>query len=359
MIWRKGSGDKVAPAIDRRARSPRPWRSEMFRQIIARTEPVRKFDVVVNTRALEVGEMDVPHRGTALAVQASGQPLLLEQHALSQLLSGWQVPADFFGRLSRQNQVAVLNQFRSQAPRDVMFRAVESSKEFYGLPAARATVSDKYSAFDIVEMLEVAAPLIPEGWEIMRSDVGRDEAAIVIAKAETFDVGHKRSVGDLVKIGLTIRDSEIATMSAGVEFNTWRLMCLNGAISTTAEVTVKQRHIHIDKMAFRAQIRNAIQNCHDIGMGLVNQMRKAHDIALPTLDIDAGKIQREVAAVLRKYGLWTRDFKRQADQILGHTEDATLFGLAQMVNGDFARKQDLTGRLNAERAAGALLVLVG
>ena len=326
----------------------------MFQQYVDRLAQVQRFDRVVSSRDIQVGEVSTPGGGTRLAVQVpSGEALTLEPKAQIQLLGQWQIPPDHFSRLPRQLQAAELSHFTRAQPKGLTIRAVTEVSDRY--PAARAVLSDRYTPFDNTDVLQVVTQYL-EGFEIQRPDVHRDEMVIVATRPEVHDVSTRR-LGDIVKTGLMIRNSEVGEGCAAVEFILWRLRCLNGLICPQAEVSVRQRHIWVNRHAFQVQLKNATSNVLEIGEGMVRQLRASHDLLLPNLDPDDGKLQAEVAKVLRREGIWTRQFQQVATEALAGQEEASVFGLIQFITGAYAKNQGLVERSARERAAGKLMEL--
>jgi hypothetical protein len=327
----------------------------MFREILSHINKIERFDRILNTSGLKVGEVETPGGATQLAFRLpSDEVVTMEPRAQAQLLSNWRVPAEHFDRLPRELQAAELTHFATRQPKELTFRAV--TQPGGAIPAIRAALSGKYTPFDNAEVLETVTPHV-EGYELARPDVQRDEMAIVLVRPEAHDVS-KRQVGDLVKTGITIRNSEIGTMSLGVDFTAWRLACLNGMIRPTSEVTVRQRHIWIDRKSFAIQLRHAVMQAHELGMAIVHGLRAAHDFALPNLDPDEGKLQREIVGLLRREGLYNRDFAREVSEVVGVKEEGSVFGLIQFLTGDYAKRAEMSERMARERVAGRILDFV-
>lgn len=327
----------------------------MFQPIITRLSSVRRFDVAASSKDLQVGEVETVGGGTALAIKPpTGEALTLEPRATGQLLQNWSIPSDHFDRLPRELQAAELSHFMTRTPKDLTIRAVQNG---HPTPIARAFVSGKYEAFDTTEALEVAQASLTGEWEIAEDKVERDEARVLIVQPQLHDVSARRT-GDLVKLGLSIRNSEVGTGALGVEFCTFRLVCLNGMIAQQAAVSVKQRHIWIDKQSFRIQLKNAVQNVAEIGQAIVQQMRASHDLLLPNLDPDADNLRRRVFGILRKHSMATKDFLANATMALGREEEASVFGLVQFITNGYAKQQStVMKRLEVERVAGELMAL--
>lgn len=147
-----------------------------------------------------------------------------------QLLSQWSVPPIHFARLPRELQVAELTHFTKNQPKTLTLRVTgEHTGDNY--PAIRSVMSARYTPFDNAEVLRAIEPHL-DRFELQRSHIGRDDMVLALTLREEYDVS-LRKVGGTVKAGLTLRNSEVGTMSLGVELSTWRLACLNGLVMPT------------------------------------------------------------------------------------------------------------------------------
>jgi hypothetical protein len=325
----------------------------LFHTFIDALEKVARFDRAVNSKDFKVGEVEGPNGGTQIALQIPGGEVFpLEEHAENQLLSQWAVPPPHFRRLPREIQAAELNHFSRRYPKELTLRAVQ--EEGVQGPTARAVVSQHYTPFDSAEVLRLAEPML-EGFQIQNPIVNRDQMRLVLTTPREHDVS-KRKIGDIVKTGLTLRNGEVGDMAAAVEFTIWRLRCLNGAMVETPEVTLRQRHAWLDAQSFAIQLRNAIGNVSAIGERYVQLLEGTHDLRLPNLDPDEGRLQRTVIGMLRKDGIWTKPFEKEALEVLGTKEEASVFGLIQFVT-DKAKALPVVERLAWERSAGRLMQL--
>ena len=324
----------------------------MFEAIRANLNAVRRFDHVIRSKSLEYGEVETPSGAKALAVQVDGKVMTFEENGVSQLVRQWAIPPDHFQRLPRDLQVAELSHFGMRDDKMLTLRTVENGDG----NKIRATLSGRYSPFDSHDYLEAVEPVL-SGWEISRDTYNRDELTLIVTKPQEFDVS-TRKVGDIVKIGLTLRNNELGQGSASVDFSLWRLMCLNGAQMATSEVSVRQRHMYFNRQTFAGVMRNAVQNAASIGMGMVESLRASHTLALPNLDPDEGKLQKAVLKVLRENQAWGKEVQSYVKDQLGTKEEASLFGLVQIITGPWAKSaSNLTTRNDRERVGGALLEL--
>ncbi len=62
----------------------------MFHEIIGHINKIERFDRIINTRGLKVGEIETPSGATKLAFRLpSDEVVTMEPRAQSQLLSNW------------------------------------------------------------------------------------------------------------------------------------------------------------------------------------------------------------------------------------------------------------------------------
>lgn len=338
----------------------------MFTKIATDLKAVRSFDHIVSSDTLEFGEAADEHGRATLAVQVGGQAEQLytfNDHARAQLAGRFGVPLDHFDRLPRQLQVAELEHFTRAAPETVTLRAFEQAN---GTRMARSFMSGKYTPFDTSEVLETAAPILERsGYELARSNIGRDEASVFAVMPQEHDVSGPRAKGDIVKTGIAIRNSEIGTASLSVEFLLYRLICTNGMVSCAAEVSVKQRHIYISPVAFRAQLEGALHAAKTVGEEAVGLLRGARALTLAPADLDPKSpgttpLARAVLKILAKAGLATQKFHNELAKAIGPggREEPNLFGVVQFLTGDFARSAgSLDETVRRERLGGTLMKL--
>lgn len=327
----------------------------MFKQIQQTLGTVTRFDVVVNSKALEFGEMENSNGGTSFAVQAEGRPMTLDDKGLSQLTRQWQIPPDHFQRLPRALQVAEIAHFSRKDNKLLTLRTVTPTGED-GLLTGRAVLSGRYTPFDNSDVLTAAEPHL-SGYELARPTVTRDEMTLMATRPTEYDVS-TRKVGDTVKVGITLRNNELGEGSVGIDFGLWRLKCLNGMQVFSPEVTVRQRHMYFDRSSFAAIVRNAVANAKEIGEGMVRSLTASHNLLLPNLDPDEGNLQKTVVNLFKKNGVWTKEFQGMVRDELGTKEEASLFGLIQIVTGSWAKDTtSLTVRNDRERLGGELMQL--
>src|SRR5687767_8779865 len=119
----------------------------MFQQFFPQLEAVRRFDKVVDSTAVEIGEVQDETSGSRVALEfPGGDVAVLEERGEQQLLGQWGVPHDHWKRLPFPLQVAELVHFTRHSPKTLTYRAVQAPETEYA--AVRSVMSSRYSPFD-------------------------------------------------------------------------------------------------------------------------------------------------------------------------------------------------------------------
>lgn len=327
----------------------------MFKEIISKLRSITRFDSVMSTKDLKIGEVSDDKGGSRLAIQLpSSEVVTLEERAMAQLGANWGIPAAHLERLPNELAAEELLHFARSSPRDITVRTVREPGQAY--PAARAVLSGKYQPFDNDAVLETVEPYL-EGFRVSHSSIERDEMRLLATQEHTsFDVS-PRKVGDVTKAGLLISNSEIGTMALRVEFSLLRLVCTNGMTASDFEAA-RVRHIYVDRPDFVAKLRECVARAGQVGEQIARRLQATHALALPNLDPDQGKLQREVVSILRRENLYTQAFATEAEQALIDSGELSLFSLVQyLTDNRRLSSARLADRVHSERVAGRLIAL--
>lgn len=327
----------------------------MFKAIISKLRQITRFDRIVNSAALTVGEVEGQNGKSALALQLpTSEVVVLNDHAKGQLAAQWGVPSAHLDRLPNELAAEEIHHFARSAPRDITIRAIQEPGEMY--PAARAVLSGKYQPFDTHEVLEAIEPHV-QGFDVSSSSMGRDEARMLLTlPGHAYDVS-SRKAGDICRAGIMISNSEVGTMALRVEFSLLRLVCTNGMTSSEFEAT-RIRHIHIDREGFIQKLRECVARAGEVGAQIARRVAATHSLMLRDLNPDNGKLQREVVSILRRENVWTQTLQREAEQALIDSGELSLFSLIQHLTDNVRLSAaPLSERVRMERIAGRLAAL--
>jgi len=186
--------------------------------------------------------------------------------AHTQLATRLQIPTQFYQRIASYHDLRsdIVNRLLSEDDRTFFFRTHED--------VARAVLSDRYKAIDNVEVLIAAAPVLKDmSIEFLSASISDTRMYLQVSFP---GMEGEVEVGDTVRYGLTITNSEVGMGMVRVSPTLWRLVCSNGMVRQTA---IKHRHIGrqmdmgedygiyrdetrlADQKAFRLKLQDTIQ----------------------------------------------------------------------------------------------------
>jgi hypothetical protein len=300
----------------------------VFERITSSLDQVRRLDLTGKMRDVQWGKVPSEpdrygQRRDILAAEVAGTVVTFNDHAVRQLGARVDIPGKHFDRLPMELKVAELEHFgkampnrsqgllvRTVTPRVVVDGAVgvgqdelhENRSNQY--PLARAVVSGVYSIFDNRDVLQVAEPILaPLGFEMPRGldYYDRDRLSLAVVAPVERELKTRRK-GDVVKVGVRLRNSEIGDGASEVEFCLWRLVCLNGMVRAVPGVTAHLRHAHMARDQFAVTLKVALQQATAMGEVMVRQLNDASAIPLTNLDPTAGPLQERIHSTLRRVG---------------------------------------------------------
>jgi hypothetical protein len=213
-------------------------------------EDARKFDVIADTRRMSVGFItDPPGRmdNASTSIRLDGkdgvQEFILTDHALGQVSTDLGIPKRYFDRM----KVDAPDLFRSNVHHwlynEPKARLVRGYTNDEGPMTGRAWMSDKFRRLD---NMEIARTLLPE-FENLGMPVEFHQAAVTDSRLyirALFPTIEReisaRQVGDIVRWGVEIKNSEIGAGSLAISGFVLRLACTNGMVATKA---LSARHV--------------------------------------------------------------------------------------------------------------------
>lgn len=212
---------------------------ELFKRVVA--EDGRKHDVIADTRRMNV-EADEAGAVTLTLDSDDGlTEFALTDHALGQISADTKIPKTYFDRM----KVEAPTLFRDNVehwfyntPKNRMVRGYTNED---GPVTGRAWMSDKFRRLDNIE---IARTLLPE-FDGLGTDVEFHQAAITDSRLYIRALFPKierdiAKVGDTVRWGVEIKNSEIGAGSLTISGFVLRLVCTNGMTTLKA---LNARHI--------------------------------------------------------------------------------------------------------------------
>jgi hypothetical protein len=191
-----------------------------------------KQDFIVPSNAVKLMDGERLSWGDS---RTSVPPMPMTNHAMGQLNTYLGIPSRFVDRLREDapdlitTNVNRLLQTKSSDRR--MIRTLGGR--------ARAWLSDRYRALDYEDVAERALPMIQEaGYNIVSANVTESKLYIHVVSPRTE--GELR-VGDPVRFGWVISDSEVGMGTLSIQLFMERLRCLNGMV--VPEFSNKRAHL--------------------------------------------------------------------------------------------------------------------
>lgn len=195
-----------------------------------------KNDFLVDTRALDFDAFsDSLELNTEESLGAEETSVMnIHEHTHGQIANRTGVPKKFYDRLKREypeNLNRVVNDIFSNEPEKRLIRELNGT--------ARAFLSDQYRRIDNWDVLSTVLPYIKDSeLEIQSCHVGFSRMYL---KATIGNKQKDIEVGDPVKAGVVISNSEVGAASAEFQPMLFRLVCKNGMIRK--EHGIKQKHL--------------------------------------------------------------------------------------------------------------------
>ena len=186
--------------------------------------------------------------------------------AHTQLAARLQIPNQFYQRIAsyRDLRSDVVNRLLSEDDRTFFFRTHDD--------VGRAFLSDRYKPIDNMQVLAAASPVLRDmPIEFLSASISD---ARMYLQVSFPGMEGEVEVGDTVRYGLTITNSEVGMGMVRVSPTLWRLVCSNGMVRQTA---IKHRHVGrqmdmgedygiyrdetrlADQKAFRLKLQDTIQ----------------------------------------------------------------------------------------------------
>lgn len=172
----------------------------------------------------------------------------------------------------------------------------------------RAVLSARYTEMDNVTLLQRALPVIEsQGFEAESFSLTDHNMHLRLTGQKTMTVNRK--VGDLVKAGLHISNSETGSGSVKLMALLYRLVCTNGMVTADQMGGFRRSHIGSNSEMLRF-INEQILQVEQNAFSLVNALQQAHQ------DIFRLETAKQlVQYITDKYG-WTNKFNELVYQNL-------------------------------------------
>lgn len=309
-----------------------------------------KRDLIVDTRKFTLAEGATANSTVALVDLKEGvEELAIKRHAHQQIAETIGVQFRTYERLLNDHPDLLGNLANGLLDREPSSRLVRGGE-------VRAFLSDRYRRRDNWDLLEHLLPVFTEFPQATFKECSlTDTRMYVKAFIPGWEVPVTPEVGDVIRGGVIISNSEVGSGSLYIYPYTDRLICLNGAVHTD----YGQRRIHVGKRiegddeafelysdetlrlddeAFFAKCGDTLRAClnQQVFEAIASQMRDLAAIKVEGSPVDV------VKDVTKRHGL----SEAEGESILRHLIEGADLSAWGFVNGITATARDLD---NADR----------
>jgi hypothetical protein len=207
-------------------------------------EEKRKHDILADTRRMSIYTDEEESTQEVLlnvdVPDGDGEEFVLGEHALGQMATDLGIPKRYFDRMKETDFGLFQTNVHHWLYHEPNRRMIRSRRSDGDELTARAWLSDRYRRLDNIE---IATKLLPE-FARLGTDVEFHNAAITDTKfylRATFPSMEKAvKVGDPVRWGVQLRNSEVGAGQFDISNFVLRLACINGMVVTRV---MSARHV--------------------------------------------------------------------------------------------------------------------
>jgi hypothetical protein len=238
--------------------APTLTKEQMFQRIL--DEDARKLDLVADTRrmsAIVAPTIEGGRNEVVIDVDRRDGPvesLVLNDHARGQIATDLGIPKKYFDRMLETAPTLLKSNVNHWLFHDEKRRLVRGFKpsegEKYG--TARAFLSDRYKRMDNIQIAKKIFPVFDEipGLTFHQAQLTDTRfylraylpgLEVDLKPGQTWSYKGEAVVGDIVRAGLEIRNSEVGNGLLSIQPFLLRLICTNGM--TVNDYATKRRHV--------------------------------------------------------------------------------------------------------------------
>lgn len=350
---------------------------ERLDDLIARVvdEDARKIDLVADTRAMTLEMTDDPADPRTMLVDlpdGAGGAFVLTDHALGQMATDLGIPKRYFDRMRESKRpvdrdlwASNVHHWLRESPQRRLIRGLRPESGS-GDPAGRAWLSDRYRRLDNIE---IARTLLPE-FEGLGTEVAFHNAAVTESRLylrATFPAMEDAvKVGEPVRWGVEIRNSEVGAGTFAINGFVLTLSCTNGMVASRElsarhvgrrldeEGIFADETIRADDAAFWLAARDTLR-------AAISETRFAEVVEMLRGTTETEPIQRPIAAseeLAQRHGL--SEEEREAVLLsLMSGGDLTQWGLLSAVTEAAQGRENFDRRVEMEEIGWDVATLGG
>lgn len=199
--------------------------SQLAQEVERQTQSKRDFKVESPALRMELKEINNVPAPVLSFANGQREEFGIRSLAHEQIGQRLAIPKAYYDRMLESSPALLagnVNHWLSTDPKKFMLRVLDEH--------VRAVVSNRYRRLDYADMLEELLPMIGEaGAEIQSCELTERRLYL---KCVFPKIEREVKRGDVVQAGVVISNSEVGLGSVKVEPLIYRLICLNGAISS-------------------------------------------------------------------------------------------------------------------------------
>lgn len=207
----------------------------------------------------------------------TGEPYALREHAFQQLLTRLRFRKDHMERFPAGYQHKMINHLIQQGGDDqpAFLRLAKGNQ-------VRAMMTEAFTPFDDLELLDNLFSVLSERTDIASTaklawmDIQESSSHFRIVWGEETAI----KVGDTVRRGIHISNSEVGMRAVRIEAVIIRLVCLNGLLAPTVKGSQMFRHVG-NPERLKAGIREAVEDASLETERVIADFRRSLQVHIP------------------------------------------------------------------------------
>lgn len=328
-----------------------------FQELAQTIQSQKKRDFVGSTDLMEMSSPD------EFSLREERFPIADTMH--DQISEKLGIPKQYYRRMASEDPKLLqdnVNGWMQRHPQKVMVRTLDGR--------ARAMLSNAYRPLDNYDLLNSLLPIFEQHQSLGLSvkDCGLTENYMHV-KATVSSTQAEVKVGDVIEAGIVVSNSEIGKASLRVEPMVYRLICSNGAISSSAirqfhlsrrmdvgdevEELLQDRTKLARDMAFWMQVRDVVR-------GVLTDKRwinsEATKLRVASEQMITKPVPEMLEVVQKKFGFQESETETMLDRLV-RSGDFSKYGLYNAVTSAAQTVEDYDRRIDLERTGQKIVEL--
>lgn len=285
-----------------------------------------------------------------------GGPYSWRDFAFGQFCAKLEIPGDFVRKspvTGPASKKAIIDHWKGEVDGKTFLMRLHNlekpDEKTKSVGLVRAVLSERFSKFDNLELLDVAEPFIKSEGLICQIGANTEKSFHMrLVHPKTIDFTGPGGKLDVHQVGVHVLNSEVGAYNLLGDFFTYRQICTNGLVVLFDKKHLFQcKHIGIEAHEVRTRFAAALQTMHDKTEVFFERLDRSVTTKLP-----------DPLATLHqhlKYSKATDDFIQAATLAYEEEPAASRYGIVQAITRA-AQKLPIDQRLEMEGVAGRFLM---